>query len=106
MAQTYVTDITHFLDKTGELAEMPKPARKMASFLVLLIDATTQNFPARGFDTRIRCKTKACRGSIRGSLAPQADRITWRCPECGLNGVIFNWQQTKWDQRRPADLVR
>lgn len=42
MKQTYVTDITHYLDETGELAEMPGPARKLASLLVLLIDATSQ----------------------------------------------------------------
>ncbi len=26
MNQTYVTDITHYLNETGELAEMPGPA--------------------------------------------------------------------------------
>ena len=38
MSNTYVTDITHYLDKNGELAEMPGEARKLASFLVLLIE--------------------------------------------------------------------
>ena len=43
MSGTYVTDITHYLDDEGELPEeMPGPARKLASFLVLLIDAVTQ----------------------------------------------------------------
>ena len=69
MSGTYVTDITHYLDDTGELAEMPGPARKLASFLVLLIDEATQAVPANNHDTRIRCRKTACTGSIRASLA-------------------------------------
>ncbi len=98
MNQTYVTDITHYLDETGELAEMPGPARKLASFLVLLIDATSQVGPVRNFDTNIRCRTDACSGSIRTSLSSLDEEITWHCPDCEHNGVIRNWQGTKWNQ--------
>lgn len=100
MSGTYVTDITHYLDETGELAKMPGPARKLASFLVLLIDAITQAFPAVDYDTNIRCRTDGCTGSIRASLSSMDDEISWYCPECGLNGVIRNWQGTKWNQGR------
>jgi predicted RNA-binding Zn-ribbon protein involved in translation (DUF1610 family) len=100
MKQTYVTDITHYLDETGELAEMPGPARKLASFLVLLIDATSQVGPVSDFDTKIRCRTDACTGSIRTSLASMNDEIVWRCPDCGHNGVIREWQGTKWNQAK------
>ena len=98
MNQTYVTDITHYLDETGELAEMPAPARKLASFLVLLIDAASQVFPAGNFDTKIRCRTDACTSSIRTTLSSLDQGISWQCPDCGHNGVISNWQGTKWDQ--------
>lgn len=98
MSGTYVTDITHYLNDTGELAEMPGPARKLASFLVLLIDATTQAFPAEDHDTNIRCRTDACTGSIRASLRSLDEEISWHCAECGHNGVIRNWQGTKWNQ--------
>ncbi len=90
MKRTYVTDITHFFNGDGELGEMPRPARKLASFLVLLIDATSQVGPVRDYDTHIRCKTKACTGSIRTSLASRDGEISWQCPECGHNGVIRN----------------
>ena len=100
MNGTYVTDITHYLDEAGELAEMPSPARKLASFLVLLIDAATEAFPADEHDTRIRCRTDACTGSIRASLSSMEGEISWHCPECGHNGVIRNWQSTKWNLRR------
>ena len=100
MNGTYVTDITHYLDEAGELAEMPAPARELASFLVLLIDATTQALPADDVDTRIRCRTEACTGSIRSTLPSMEDEISWFCPDCGHHGVIRNWQGTKWNQRR------
>jgi hypothetical protein len=105
MDKTYVTDITHYLDKNGELAEMPGEARKLASFLVLLIDVATQAFPASDHDTHIRCRTNACMGSIRASAASKNDEITWNCPDCGHNGIIRNWQKTKWDQTRREGLV-
>ena len=100
MSGTYVTDITHYLDDTGELAEMPGPARKLASFLVLLIDEATQAVPADDYNTRIRCRKTACTGSIRASLASVEGEISWHCPDCSHNGVIRNWQGTKWNQRR------
>jgi hypothetical protein len=87
------------------MADMPRAARRLASFLVLLIDASTQAFPARDHDTRIRCRTYACMGSIRASLPSKDDEISWHCPICGHNGVIRNWQGTKWDQTREGGLV-
>ena len=96
--KTYVTDIRHFLTKSGELIDSPSPARKLASFLVLIVDSSTQSIPAENFDTSIRCRTKGCSGSIRATLLSVADEIMWRCPVCGLQGSISNWQGTKWDQ--------
>lgn len=45
MRGTYVTDIKHYLDPDGEIVStMPAPAKKLASFLVLLIDAVTEQY--------------------------------------------------------------
>ncbi len=100
MNGTYVTDITHYLDDKGELpAEMPAPARKLASFLVLVIDAVSQDIPVDDDDTHIRCRQHGCTGSIRASLMSMNDEISWACPDCGHNGVISNWQGTKWNQQ-------
>jgi hypothetical protein len=95
---TYVTDITHYLDETGEVAQMPGPARKLASFLTLLIEAATGAPSAVEHDSGIRCRTKACRGTIRTSLPPSRNEISWHCPICGHNGVIRNWNNTRWNQ--------
>jgi len=94
----YVMDITHYLDEAGEMAQMPGPARKLASFLTLLIEAATSASLAQDHDTRIRCRARACRGTIRTSLVPGQEEIAWHCPACGHHGVIRNWQNTKWNQ--------
>ena len=100
MSETYITDITHYLDDQGELVStMPGPARKLASFLVLVIDSVSQDIPVDGHDTRIRCLQHGCSGSIRASLMSMNDEISWACPDCGHNGVISNWQGTKWNQQ-------
>jgi len=98
MSGTYVTDITHYLDEVGELsAELPSPARKLASFLILLIDAVTKKLPIRDDVTGTRCRTINCTGSIVASLLSPEEEIVWQCPKCGHHGVIRNWQGTKWD---------
>ncbi len=100
MHKTFVTDITHYLDQQGELVlAMPAPARRLASFLVLVIDAVTQEVPCEDRDTRIRCCSKNCTGSIRASLLSVNDKISWACPACGQQGVISNWQGTKWNSQ-------
>jgi hypothetical protein len=99
---TYVTDITHYLDETGEMARLPAPARKLASFLTLLIEAATSASSANYHDSSIRCRRKACGGTILTMLPPSQDEISWHCTECGHNGVIRNWQNTKWNQLKRA----
>jgi hypothetical protein len=95
---TYVTDITHYLDEAGELAQIPRPARRLASFLTLLIEEATSAPSAREHDSRIRCLAKDCRGTIRTSLPPGQVEIFWRCRACGHNGIIRNWNNTRWNQ--------
>ena len=77
MTETYVTDITHYLDDEGELpAEMPGSARNLASFLVLVIDAASQDIPADDLNTNIRCRQDGCTGSIRAEVMSIDDEIT------------------------------
>jgi hypothetical protein len=102
----YVTDIRHYLDEHGEMASMPAPARSLASFLTLLIDEATSAFPAETHDTGIRCRTKACNGTIKTNLTSTTDEISWCCLVCEHHGVIRNWQDTRWNrltQGEPAD---
>jgi hypothetical protein len=95
---TYVTDITHYLNETGELAPPSGPARKIASFLTLLIEAATSVPSGQEHDSRVRCRVKGCKGTIRTRLVPAEKEIGWYCPACRQNGFISNWHKTKWNQ--------
>jgi hypothetical protein len=95
MSETYVTDITHYLDKRGELANIPSPAKKLASFLVLLIDNTTSAGSANYDDTESRCRPEECCGAVLSRLNDDTKEILWHYPSCGHNGAILNWQNTK-----------
>lgn len=105
MPQTYITDMTHFLDASGEIpADIPKEGRELASFLALIVDEVTSAFPDSdcGVDTGIRCRTKGCPGQIVGALDDLGEPIHWCCIECGHSGVVSNWQKTKWDNTKPV----
>jgi hypothetical protein len=71
-ANTYVTDLRHYLDDTGDLADMPGPALNLAMFFA----------------------------SIVADLQRGSSEILWHCPWCGVNGVIRNWEHSLWDRRR------
>jgi len=102
----YVTDITHYLDETGELMPLPGPARKLASFLVLVVEAATSAEVGDDHATGIRCRKKSCQGTIRTLLLPDDHEVFWRCPVCEHHGVIRNWQNTKWNQLKGTEESR
>ena len=79
------------------------PARKLASFLTLLIEAATAAPSAGEHDSGIRCMAKACHGAVRTSLPPGYDEIYWHCQTCGHNGVIRNSINTKWNQLKRVE---
>ena len=64
----YVTDLTHYLDPKGAIAPGP------------LCFKCRQRY-RRAVDTAITAD----------------DVVVWRCPACGTEGQISNWQDTFWD---------
>jgi predicted RNA-binding Zn-ribbon protein involved in translation (DUF1610 family) len=97
--EMYIMDITHFLDETGEIAaDLEHPAASLASFLALIIDATTATGSSDFDEIGLRCRVDGCGGSILSRI--DSDEIIWHCPICGNNGIIRNWQDTKWNQRK------
>ena len=96
---TYITDITHFLNDNGEMpADLPHEAASLASFLALIIDSTTETGSSEFDEIGLRCRQVGCTGSILSRL--ESDEIIWHCPICGHNGIISNWQATKWNHRK------
>ena len=62
MTETYVTDIRHYLDESLELADMPREAMSLASFLVLIVDNATESNSPVFEETGIRCRKHGCNG--------------------------------------------
>ncbi len=104
MDGAYITNLTHFLDDKGEIPkQIPREARELASFLALIVDKVTSDFLTtdNGIDTGIRCRSKGCMGEIIGALDGIDEPVHWYCLDCGHNGVISNWQRSKWDNTKP-----
>ena len=102
---TWVTDLSHFVDETGNLpTNIPGPARRLAEYLASIVVAATSAADNQGQAVqRVKCRRRpgreACPGVIEYRLWAD-ERITWKCPSCGDNGVISNWQSTAWDRRQ------
>jgi hypothetical protein len=97
----YISNMQHFLDETGNIPkQMPKEAREMASFLALVVDATTNNIPSTLTSTDIRCFEKRCQGMIKAEILRATGEIHWKCSKCQNEGRISGWQKTKWDNHR------
>ena len=98
MAKTYVSDISDYLNDIGLLkTDVPASVRRMAEFLVAIVDAVTPNCPTYGYNTGVRCRKRGCKGSVLASLQAGDEKITWWCLLCEQYGVISGWQGTKWD---------
>ena len=94
----YMTNLSHFLDETGNITkQMPKAARELAIFFSLIVDVTTMNKPSTLTSTDIRCCEDGCYGLVKTSLRIKTNEINWFCPVCENEGVISGWQMTKWD---------
>ena len=92
--------MTHFLDETGNIPkQIPKEARELASFMALVVDNTTKSSPQTLTSTDIRCFEKGCQGLIKSEILSKKDDIHWVCTKCQNEGVISNWQNSKWDNR-------
>jgi hypothetical protein len=96
----YLSNMQHFLDMEGNISEyMPKEEREMVSFMASVVDTTTKNNPQTLTQTDIQCFAKGCYGLIKTALVPKTEEIHWYCPDCENEGVISEWQKTKWDNR-------
>jgi len=94
----YITQMTHFLDESGNIPiQMPKEARELASFMALVVDATTKEKSLVGINTGIRCFQKKCEGHINSEIDGHNADIHWKCSKCNNEGTIGSWKGTRWD---------
>ncbi len=96
----YITKLTHFLDDDGNIPrDMPKEARELANFLALVVDSITGTSSLGDNDSRIRCFEKGCEGTIKSEITIDTS-VHWICPVCGNEGIISEWQATKWNNMK------
>ncbi|MBL7113724.1 MAG: hypothetical protein ISS19_17425 [Bacteroidales bacterium] len=76
----YITTFTHFLDEEGNIPhDMPKEARELASFMALIVDEATKEYPQPKTSSGIRCRKKKCTGAIDIKIDTRNEVIEWRC---------------------------
>jgi len=95
-----ITDLRHFLNEAGELAEMPGPAVRIATFLCSIVRWRT-GFSGARTRTNVWCRRspgrRHCRGEIEAEYTDGRHTIAWGCPECGDRGFLHGWEGTRWD---------
>ena len=95
----YITNIKHLLEASQKMAEeMPAEARDLIGILTQIIASTTKTNHNTLSSTKVPCNSKGCDGFIKSALRPDTEEIHWYCPDCEKEGLINNWQGTKWDQ--------
>ena len=101
MSDTWTTDLRHFLTPDGSIAPKSGPARRLAQHFAAIVREITADIGGETFFPKVRCRRKPnrkpCRGLIESDLNPETGAIVWRCPVCGDNGYIRNWEATLWD---------
>lgn len=98
MADTWITDLQHFLDEDGCIGPPSGPARRLAEYLASIVDAATRYDEYVAVRCRRRPGRKPCRTELEIWTDLDTDDIHWRCPACDDNGLISNWQDSRWDR--------
>jgi len=107
MSNTWIVNMTDYLDDTRGIAEIPGRARRVADHFGMIVAAISTMTPERVVRTRVKCRRRPgrrpCAGRIQAVINADA-RIRWQCPICGDNGLISGWQSTPWDMRHAVRL--
>jgi len=104
---TWITDMTCYLDGAGRVVPMPGVARRIANHFGSIVAAMSPRPPEQIVLTLVTCRRRPgrrpCTGRIQAVVNAEA-RIRWQCPSCGDNGLISGWQNSPWDTRRLGSL--
>lgn len=109
MADTWITDITHFLDEEGKLITEPIQAKRIAEYFAAIIVMATYPDPEYPPAYRVSCRRrpnrKPCLEEVVGFIDPETDDVVWMCPKCEDRGIISGWQGTIWDMSNADEVV-
>lgn len=101
MGDTWIADLTHFLDERGKVpaySGSKRIANHLGSIVTALTGSPTETPRQVPVPCRRRPKRKACPGMILAGFEPGTPKILWGCPVCHDRGIIHNWQGTLWDR--------
>lgn len=103
MGDTWITDLTHYLDALDPSLDVPTSARRIATFFGNIASAATAMGMQAG-DTRfpvLPCRRKPsrkpCPGYLVLSMRAEPPAIDWCCLHCGDKGLVYNFAGTPWD---------
>ncbi|MCZ7664792.1 MAG: hypothetical protein M5U22_18555 [Thermoleophilia bacterium] len=104
-ANTWITDMRHFLDEAGRIPDdLPGPAFGVAAFIGSIVTWVTSSRGVADLRTNVACRwspaRRPCTGIIEAGLAGDGETILWHCPVCGDKGQVRGWEGTPWDRRR------
>ncbi len=94
----HITNLFHFLNEQGDIPDDMRPqAKKMAGFLVMVVDAATAMQSEDFEDTGLRCHKRGCHGHIMAVVDQEESFIYWGCTDCNNEGRIDGWRGSRWD---------
>ena len=98
----YVIDLAHYLDTKGAIAPEQGPARKMADFLTAVVAHASDFDRPNDAPGPVCFKCRRRDRRVVEAKITEGDVVVWRCPSCGTEGQISNWQDSFWDLRHGA----
>lgn len=108
MRDTWVTDISQLFDELGDIAPVSGTSLRFTEYLLSIISLISHPVPVPE-ERNVTCSRRPhkirCKGLIEGHIDPNTKSIVWRCPICGDNGIITNWQGTLWDMSDAGDTA-
>ena len=101
-----ITNIQHFLDDDGEVAEALPESKELLVFLLAIIESASIAYERPVSLACVTCRktidNQRCDGEIEVWVDPDSHYIGWECLECAEEGFISNWEGTQWDHRDPV----
>jgi hypothetical protein len=101
MADSWITDLSHYLDEMGDIVSEPVQAKALAKHYTAIVLIGSYPEPEYPKEYIVKCrrrpKRKPCLGEIFGFIIPETDDIMWMCPKCNDRGLISNWRGSMWD---------
>jgi len=98
--EMWVIDIRHWLNETMSGPAVPRLRLKVKKLGEIIAYATSRKCGV-GTDSAPKCwrrpGRKPCAGTLDIGLDTSTNRIFWRCPVCGDEGVVCGWEGLIWD---------